>query len=187
MQQFYPYLLLIHIVSALALFACEGVGIVSTQLLKRARDIDGFRTVLAVTKSAGGIGKFAPLLLLLTGLALSLITWGGLRLAWVNLSLLIFVLIALGVNFVDAKLLRRLEAQATAGDFAAGQTLARSRALSISTILRLTALLGLVFLMTLKPTLVPALLGLSLIFAVGLGVALKSHLGQLNVPQIKQV
>lgn len=185
MHQLYPYLLLVHIVSALALFACEAIGIVSTSLLRRARDLETFRSVLTVIKHAGGVGKVAPPLLLLSGLALSFSAWGGLSLAWVNLSLLLFILIALGVNLIDAKLLRRLEVWATAGDFGAAQALAQNRILSISTTLRLTALLALVFLMTLKPAFIPSLLGLALIFAAGSIVALTPARNRPNVSQTR--
>lgn len=172
-HQLYAWLLLTHIVAALSMFAGEGMMYL---LLYQARQAPSPETLYP---SLGLSGKVLPLIqlaspvLLLSGLAMCGLVW-GFQLAWVNLSLIGFFSTIVVVTRVDRPWGERLYRAVKAGDFLQAQRLVRDPVIARVRLMRLGTLLGAVFLMTLKPTLLGCLLGFALIQLLFVGLAYRT-------------
>ena len=164
----YPVLLLVHVLAALAFFAMEGALFFAVREVRAARTPELLRAALTRFETLGRSMGPIPPLLLLSGLALCAVAW-GFRTPWVNLSLVGFALgaaLARGYEVPRyAKAGRLLDAGASFERVRAGVNEPR---LHLAASLRYTLMLWLVLLMTIKPTLMVAVLAL----AAALGVAL---------------
>lgn len=169
----YPYLLLVHIVAALALFVSEGVQQIALYQLRTASTLGDFHKVLAWQMHVLPINKIAPPTLLLSGLVMSWLYW-GFALPWVNLSLVVFLVVSVAVRRVDIPLAIRLGQAVAQGQLAAAIELAQGPQLLRPALLRLGATLGLVFLMTVKPGLLGSLLGFALIWGAFVALAYRN-------------
>lgn len=159
---------LTHIFAALALFAAEGVTFFSLRELRQAKDFEGVRGALARVRTTMGISKIAPPWLLLSGLVMMLVSW-GFQTAWVNLSLLLFMVNFVLVRVSDIPWAMRLGQAATEQQGALTpqlQALIHDPRVKQGQTLRLGINLGLVFLMTLKPGLWLALAGVAVMVAL---------------------
>lgn len=156
----YPTLLFVHILSALALFAVEGLDLFAMRELRAAKEEGAAHAALARLSLAQKLVGPVPPLLLLSGLGLCALTW-GFQTPWVDLSLLGFVTIAVLVRVVDTPRLARLQALmrdgATFGHLHAAMY---DPALRRGSRVRLGLLVWLVGLMTVKPGWVIALVAL---------------------------
>lgn len=167
--QLYPYLLFVHVASALVLFAGEGAGYLALRSLQHAKTAGGVRAALARAAEAGRLPHLASFSLLTSGLSMAALVWGFQR-AWVDLALALFFLVFVQVSLVDRPRYRQL-AQLGHQDEEALLRAAHDPALLRWAKLRLGATFGLVYLMTLKPALLPGLAGIGLLLLIAAAVA----------------
>jgi uncharacterized membrane protein len=170
LAQFYPYLLFIHIVSALVLFAGEGAGLLALRALRKAQTPAGVRSALARAAEASRWPHNAAVLLFLSGFSMALLVWGFQR-VWVDVALVVFFLIGLQVSVVDGPRFKRLARSSREGSDRDLLEAAHDPALIAWTKFRIGATLSLVYLMSLKPAPAPSILGVALILLVSAGVA----------------
>jgi len=181
----YLALKLIHVFAALALFAAEGVGTVALLQARRAKDFVGLGAALVLLKAIGPLGKLAPPLLLLTGLALMVTTW-GFRIAWADLALGIFLLVFVGSKRLDPPWQAALGREMRAGQgplTPAVRALLEDRGYSAWLALRSGLALGLVFLMTVKPGLLVGVAGVAALAALRVYLELRPKPRQPLAPK----
>jgi uncharacterized membrane protein len=172
-QQLYAWLLLIHIVATLSMFAGEGMMYLLVYQARQAPSPETLYPILGLSKKVLPLIQLASPVLLLSGLAMCGLVW-GFQLAWVNLSLIGFFLTIVVVTRVDRPWGERLYAAVNAGDFPQAQRLVGDSTIARIRLMRLGTLLGLVFLMTLKPVLLGSLLGFTLIQLLFVGLAYRT-------------
>lgn len=170
MVALYPWILLVHIAAALALFAAELVSALNFRAMRHAPDLKTLRAEMGRTGQIAKVFKLAPPLLLLSGVALCALAW-GFQIAWVNLSLLIFVVIMVMVRVVDGPRKGAIARAAHGGDGPVPADVLERMAdpvLRRATRLRWALLVALVSFMTVKPGLWLALLVLGVLVGVAL-------------------
>lgn len=118
--------------------------------LRRAKRVEQVRTIVALAAIAGRIFPLTILLLIATGLLMAVIAWGVQ--AWDGVALISFVLIVVPPVALEAHI----------HDPVLGTALQTITAL----------LLGIVFLMTTKPTLVGSILVMAIAVVLGLASGL---------------
>jgi hypothetical protein len=165
----YAFALFVHIVGSLLLctaFTAEGIALVH---LRRALTGEGVRQWEGVANLGRVFGPASVVTILASGLYMMVTSWGWVP--WLAVGLLAWVLIAVlgAVNGIRMSVTLR---QAIAGATPAGSL--RNRTFLISWLTRLSIAVGIVFLMTNKPDLLPALLAIAVAAAIGAvaGVAL---------------
>ncbi|GGR36626.1 hypothetical protein [Deinococcus ruber] len=169
MSSLYNTLLFVHIVSAILLFVVEGITAFALRELRAAPHQEAARQALARVQAMALLGKLTPLVVLLSALGLCALAW-GFKTPWVLLSLVGFVGIAVLVQVVDHPRLLRLKH--LLGDdlpFQQLRPVLTDPVLRRAVRVRLSLLLWLVFLMTVKPAL---LLGLGTLLLFGVGTLL---------------
>jgi hypothetical protein len=170
----YTIVLFLHVCGAIGYFVGMGTWLFALAALRRAQRVEQVR---ALTKLAGRLGPLfgiSVLLILATGLYMAITAW-GLRTGWIDVALVSLILIApLGTAFIEPRrrAIARLAQEAPDGPLP--QALEQrthdpilGTALQTVTIL----LLGIVFLMTNKPSLIVSLIvmGVALVLAVASG------------------
>jgi hypothetical protein len=158
----YAFALFVHIVGALLLstaFTAEGIGLFH---LRRATSSAGVRQWEGVAGLARVFGPASVVTILASGLYMMVTSWGWVP--WLAIGLFAWVVIAVlgAVNGIRMSVTVR---QSVGG--APPGTGLQSRAFLISWLTRLSIAAGIVFLMTNKPDLVPALLCILVAAAVG--------------------
>lgn len=163
----YSLALFSHVVGAALVFVAltvEGVGLRS---LRRAVTSEQVREGLGVTQLARVVGPLSALLIVLPGLYMTLTVWGWR--AWIGVSLLGWLAIAVLGAFGGIRLGRSAAAVAEPGAAGAGSSgHLHDRFAADSWWPRVGLAMGVVFLMTVKPQLLGALLALALAGALGL-------------------
>jgi hypothetical protein len=160
----YAFALFVHIVGSLLLttaFTAEGIALFQ---LRRATTGDGVRQWEGVASLARVFGPASVVTILASGLYMMVMSWGWVP--WLAVGLLAWVLIAVlgAVNGIRMSVTVR---QVIAG--ATQISSLRRRSFVISWLARLSIAAGIVFLMTNKPDLLPALLAILVAAAIGAG------------------
>jgi hypothetical protein len=177
----FSLVLFIHVLSAMAVFAgfaLEGIILVRQ---RSAETLDELRFPSAAFRRLGALYGIAFAGILFGGIYLA----ASLRLksAWIPVALLAtFVLLAVG-GIVTGRRMSRIR-RALAGpepSFQALSGIARSNALLVSYGLRAGMLVGIVFLMTAMPALLPSLLALTLTTVAG--ALLSFPLRRVTIPK----
>jgi uncharacterized membrane protein len=167
----YTIVLFLHICGAIGYFIGMGTWLFSLSALRRA---DRVEQVRALTRLIGRTGPFfgiSVLLILATGLYMAITAW-GLQTGWILVALISLILIApLGTAFIEPRrrTIDRLAQEASNGPLP--QSLEQSihdpvlqTAAQTITVL----LLGIVFLMTNKPSLIGSLIVMAIALVLGL-------------------
>jgi uncharacterized membrane protein len=154
--------LFIHVISAMGVFAGLGIeGLVLFQLRRAASAAD----VAAALRGYGLVRRVASASLvatLVSGMYLAITVWGG-KGAWINVGFASLVLLGAISGVMTGRTVARLaKAVAEPGLAVAERTLRRSF------VLRLSMLVGVVFLMTVKPALSASLIVMAVAIAGGL-------------------
>ncbi len=178
----YPIALFFHVSGAIGVFVGIGTLLLGTAALRRAKRVEQVRTI-AGPMVAGRMVKSEPvsvidllvisgvLLIAATGLYMALTVW-GLRSGWIDMALVSFALMApIGPVVINP----RLHAIASAADKAPDGPLPESLYVRthdpvLGTALQTLAawLLGIVFLMTNKPSFAGSITVMAVSLAVGL-------------------
>ncbi|HEY6539705.1 MAG TPA: DUF2269 family protein, partial [Ktedonobacteraceae bacterium] len=167
----YTIALFFHVSGAIGYFIIMGTWLLSLAALRRAQRVEQVRTLTHLIGRSSPLFGISVLLLLVTGLYMAITAWGFLT-GWIDLALVSLILIApLGTAFIEPRrrTIERLAQEAPDGPLP--QSLERHThdpvlltALQTVTIL----LLGIVFLMTNKPSLVGSLIVMAVALMLGL-------------------
>lgn len=169
----YSIIVFLHVVAALALFAAIGLEWTGLLNLRRATSLAQAREWSKPLKSVGSIGFPAMLTLLITGIYMTTTRWG--EQSWIVMSMgvwLIIVLLGGGVTGRRTGRIARELATETGGISPALAALLGDPVLVFSLYMRTALALGIVFLMTTKPTSVIAAVAVGLAAAIGLAAGL---------------
>ena len=168
-MQLYPLVLFIHVTADIAIFVGLGVQLLTLTLLRRAQTVEQARVLVPLFRLSNPLGIVGALLTIASGFYLALTVW-GLGHGWIvvtlgSLALLLPPLIG-GLIEPRTRALVRSLAQAPPGPLPAGLR-ARLHDPLLATALHTAAgvVLGIVFLMTTKPSLLPSLAAM-LVFVV---------------------
>ena len=171
----YSITLFVHIISAIANFFGNGTLLLGMSALRRTKRVEQVRTIAALMAITGRIFPLTLVLLVATGLLLSAIAWGVQ--GWDGVALLSFLLIVapIGVIVVSRRLgaIVSMAQEAPDGPLPVAldahiQDPVLGTAVQIITAL----LLGIVFLMTTKPTLIGSILVMTIAVILGLASGL---------------
>jgi hypothetical protein len=162
----YAFALFVHIVGSLLLtaaFTAEGIGLFH---LRRATTADSVRPWEGVASLPRVLGPASVVTILASGLYMLVASWGWVP--WLAVGIFAWVAIAVlgAVNGIRMSLTVR---QVLAGT--SQSTSLRSRSFVVSWLTRLSIAVGIVFLMTNKPDLGPALLAILAAAAIGVAAA----------------
>jgi hypothetical protein len=161
----YTVALFLHVVGALLLFVTLTVEGVALRQLRRATGAEAAQTSAAMLRLNRIVGPLSALGVLIPGLYMTATSWG--LVAWIVVALVSWLLIAVlgAANGIRLQALERSQALLTE---------ARNPVFLISWLTRVGIALGVVFLMTVKPDAVAAVVAILLAAAAGaaLGIAL---------------
>jgi hypothetical protein len=185
-MHWYTIALFLHVTGAISLFVAYGTLLFGTAALRRATRVEEVRAIARPLVAGrrigrenvsviGAVGTGGAVLLIVTGLGMALSGW-SLRLGWIEVAIAGVALVAPLGPFVIGP---RLDAIASAADQVPDGPLPVALDARIHDPLLVTALqagaailLGIVFLMTNKPTLVDSSIALAAALVIGLGSAL---------------
>lgn len=169
----YTIMLFVHIVGAIAVFVGVGVWLFAVAALRRAQEVAQVRALAGLTVASGNVAVCGVLLLAVGGFYMALTVW-GVHATWIIVATISFALLApFGVFVLDPRIraLAKVAAATPDGPLPASLS-ARTNdpLLGAGLCLYIAVLLGIVFLMTTKPTLLMVAV-LAMVVAVALGLA----------------
>jgi hypothetical protein len=173
---FYAVILFLHIVAAIGIFVGLGLEWVSTSLFRKAVEAADFRASIGALRSVPMLFGSSGALVLLTGgyLAAKI---GRAGVSWVVPSLAALVVIGALSGALTGRRLRRIRGVHLAGTGPVPiglRALVHDPLLVASLRVRLSLALGIVYLMTAKPALVPSLVVLVCATLAGLIVSVQT-------------
>ena len=167
----YTIVLFLHVSGAIGYFVGMGTWLYCLAALRRAQRVEEVRALTNLAGRLGALFGISVLLILATGLYMAITAW-GLRTGWIAVALVSLILIApLGTAFIEPRrrAIARLAQEVPDGPLP--QSLKQrihdpilGTALQAVTIL----LLGIVFLMTTKPSLIVSLIVMAVALVLGL-------------------
>ncbi len=167
----YTIVLFFHVSGAIGYFISMGIWLFGLSSLRRAQRVEQVRALTHLVGRLGPLFGISVLLILATGLYMAITAWGLLT-GWTLVALISLILIApLGTAFIEprGRAIDRLAQEAPNGPLP--QSLERRThdpvlltALQAVTIL----LLGIIFLMTNKPSLIGSLIVMAVALVLGL-------------------
>ncbi|HKW18812.1 MAG TPA: hypothetical protein VJO35_14990 [Terriglobales bacterium] len=164
--------LFIHVVSAMALFVAITLEGAILARIRSAQNIEQLRQSVRSSSRLGAIYGPAFLGILLGGIYLA--DQLHIRAAWVPLALGATLLIAIIGGVMTARKMSRLRKAAQENSaFEPLVGIARGNALAVSYGFRAGLAVGIVFLMSTTPTLVPSLVALTIASIIGIAFALR--------------
>jgi Predicted integral membrane protein (DUF2269) len=167
----YSIVLFLHIVGAIGYFVGMGTWLFLLAALRRAQRVEQVRTLTPLMGLIGPLILFSVLLLLAAGLYMAITAWGLLT-GWIDvalISLLLIVPLGTAINEPRRRAIDRLAQEASDGPLARSlEQRTHDPVLLIAPRTMIIPLLGIVFLMTNKPS----LLGSLIVMAVGLALGL---------------
>jgi hypothetical protein len=151
----YPLMLFVHIVGAIGTFIGVGVWLFAALALRRTQTVGQVRSLTSLIQPSGMLAIVSILLLGVAGFYMGITVWGE-RATWIIVATISFLLLApFGVFVIDPRLRAVAKSAAAAPDGPLSETLARrirDPLAGIGLSLYLCVLLGIVFLMTTKPS-----------------------------------
>lgn len=167
----YQFALFIHIVGALGIFIGAGLELAVATRLRGAANVGQVREALWYGKFAARVMQVAPPVTLLAGLYMTITVWGFGQ-AWLDVALAAFLVLAVMGPAVNGRHFKALAGQAFSAPEGPLPPSLRTHIFdpAVNTILQTMAALslGIVFLMTLKPSLVWSLVTVVVALALGL-------------------
>ena len=170
----YTIVLFLHVIGAIGYFVGMGTWLFGLAALRRVQRVDQVRALTNLAGRLGPLVGISVLLILATGLYMAITSW-GLQTGWIAVALASLILIApLGTAFIEPRRRAIARLAQEAPDGLLSQALEQrihdpilGTALVTVTIL----LLGIVFLMTTKPSLIGSLIvmGVALLLGVASG------------------
>jgi len=166
----YSIALFAHVSGAIGIFIGVGVWLFGALGWRQAQRVEQARLIARLITMAGNLVVGSLLLLVVAGLYMALTTW-GLAVPWIDVATGSFLLLApLGVLIIDRRV-KAITTQARAepdGPLSATLfTRLNDPAIDIGLRLYLATLIGIVFLMTTKPTLADSLISMAIALVAG--------------------
>jgi len=177
----YPVLVFLHVVGAVGVFAAIGIEAVALPRFRRADTVAGVRTWMGLMRIHGKLASMMAVVLLVTGVWMMAWVWG--MKAWLVTGFVaLLVLTALG-GAVTGGAMRRLGAALASESGPALSEAFRSRQRSgilvMSFNLRMALGIGVIALMTMKPTLSGSLLVMAVSLVAGWSAGLVPARGRV--------
>lgn len=167
----YTVMLFVHIVGVIAVFVGVGVWLFAVAALRRAQQVAQVRVLARLTVASGNVAVGGVLLVAIGGFYMALTVW-GVQATWIIVATISFALLApFGVFVLDPRIRALAKAAAKTPDGPLSPALAartHDPILGIGLSLYVAVLVGIVFLMTNKPTLLVSILAMGVAAALGL-------------------
>lgn len=175
-MNFYPITLFFHVCGDVGIFMGLGTQILSLVALRRAQSVEQVRAIAWLIPLSDLIGIISALLTIATGLSMALTVWGW-QTGWIAVALAsLILLLPLLIGGVIEPRTRAIVMMARATpDGLLPETLDKrihDPVLSAALQTMAALLFGLVFLMTIKPSLVGSILVMAVALALGLASGL---------------
>lgn len=171
----YTLALFAHIVGAIGAFIGVSVWLFAAVALRRAQSVGQVRALTGLIQPSGILTIISILLLGVAGFYMAITVWGE-RATWIIVATISFLLLApFGAVVIDRRLRALAKAAATALDGPLPASLAaqaQDPLVGIGLSVYIAVLLGIVFLMTTKPTLLDSIIAIALATALGLASGL---------------
>jgi hypothetical protein len=171
----YTIMLFVHLVGVIGVFVGVGAWLFAVSALRRAQQVMQVRALAGLTVASGNVAVAGVLLLAIGGVYMALTVW-GLRATWITVATVSFALLApFGVLVIDPRIRAIAKAADASPEGPVTASLAarvRDPIVGIGLHLYIAVLLGIVFLMTTKPTLVVSILAMAVAAALGLASGL---------------
>jgi len=171
----YTIVLFLHVSGAIGYFISTGTWLFGLSALRRARRVEQVRALTNLVGRSGPLFGISVLLILATGLYMALTAW-GLRTGWIDVALISLILIApLGTAFIEPRrrAIDRLAREAPDGPLSQALEQRTQDPVLLTALQTLAALLlGIVFLMTTKPSLTGSLIVMAVALVLGLASGL---------------
>ncbi len=171
----YTIVLFLHVSGAIGYFISTGTWLFGLSALRRARRVEQVRALTNLVGRSGPLFGISVLLILATGLYMALTAW-GLRTGWIDVALISLILIApLGTAFIEPRrrAIDRLAREAPDGPLSQALEQRTHDPVLLTALQTLAALLlGIVFLMTTKPSLTSSLIVMAVALVIGLASGL---------------
>ncbi len=171
----YTIVLFLHVSGAIGYFISTGTWLFGLSALRRARRVEQVRALTNLVGRLGPLFGISVLLILATGLYMALTAW-GLRTGWIDVALISLILIApLGTAFIEPRrrAIDRLAREAPDGPLSQALEQRTHDPVLLTALQTLAALLlGIVFLMTTKPSLTGSLIVMAVALVLGLASGL---------------
>ncbi len=167
----YTIVLFLHVSGAIGYFIGIGTWLFGLSALRRVQRVEQVRALVQLVGRSGPLLGISVLLILVTGLYMALTAW-GLQIGWIAITLISLVLIApLATALIEPRrrAIDRLAREAPDGPLPESleqRTHDSVLLIALQTVAAL--LLGIVFLMTTKPSLVGSLIVMVVALALGL-------------------
>jgi hypothetical protein len=166
----YTIALFVHVSAAIGFFVGTSLWLFSLAALRRAQRVEQARTLLALISRAGPVSGISGLLILITGIYMTVTAWKTQN-GWIGIALIaLLLMIPLGAGLIEPRrrALARLANETTDGPLpAAFEARARDPLLGIALAAQTGLLIGIVFLMTTKPSLMVSVIASMIALALG--------------------
>lgn len=167
----YTVALFVHVVGAIGTFIGVSVWLFAAVALRRVQQVGQVRALTSLIQPSGVLAVVSILLLGIAGFYMAITVWGE-RATWIIVATICFVLLApFGVFVIDPRLRAVAKAAAAAPDGPLSTSLAaraRDPLVGIGMSVYIGVLLGIVFLMTTKPSTGVSILAMIVSTVVGL-------------------
>jgi hypothetical protein len=167
----YTIALFLHVSAAIGYFIAMGAWLLSLAALRRAQRVEQVRILAQLIGRTGPLFGISVLFLLGTGLYMAITAWGLLT-GWIIVALVSLILIApLGTAFIEPRrrAIERLAQEASDGPLPESLEQHTHDPVLLTALQTVTILLlGIVFLMTNKPSLVASIIVMAVALALGL-------------------
>jgi len=171
----YTLALFVHIVGAIGTFIGVSVWLFAAVALRRAQSVGQVRALTSLIQPSGVVTILSILLLGVAGFYMAITVWGE-RATWIIVATISFLLLApFGALVIDRRLRALAKEAAIALDGPLPASLAASAQdplVGIGLCVYIAVLLGIVFLMTTKPTLLASIIVMAIATALGLASGL---------------
>lgn len=171
----YNVVLFLHVSGAIGYFVAMGIWLFGLANLRRAQRVEQVRVLSNLVGRLGPLFGSSVLLILVTGLYMAGTSW-GFQTGWIDVALISLILIApLGTAAIEPRrrAIERLAREAPDGPVPAALQRRTHDPVLATAVQTVTALLlGIVFLMTNKPSLVGSLIVMAIALALGLASGL---------------
>ncbi len=167
----YTIVLFLHVSAAIGYFIAMGAWLLSLTMLRRAQRVEQVRILTQLTGRLGPLFGISVLLLLATGLYMAITAWSLLT-GWIIVALISLILVApLGTVFSEPRrrASERLAREAPDGPLPPSLEQHTHDPVLLTALQTVTILLlGIVFLMTNKPSLIVSIIVMAVALAPGL-------------------
>jgi hypothetical protein len=174
-MSFYTFALFAHILGVLGLFIGVGLQWISVLRFRRAQFVAQVREWTSLTSLLEVLMPAASLVILVAGSYMTVTTWGW-RTPWIDVSLAALILVLAPMGAMNTHRLKAIQTAAEAAALTGTIPAELQRQITNPVLWTLVqtsglTLVGVVFLMTIKPDLVGSLITLAVALVLGVGSA----------------